>query len=462
MAIHTGWESKVAGVCQPWSYYSWNENTHWLRVESEGKLSDMIVLFMKWKYALARSQKCREHVNHDYVAHEMDIRTTWEEKVAGTYQSSLSGCCLWNGNTHRLKVESGGNLSAVIINSDWLLMKWQYTLAEIQKWREYVTVDCITHEMKIRTGWESKVTGNCQTWLCCSWNGNTHWLGVKSGVDMSAMIVLLMKWKIRTGWDSKVPGTCQPWLCYSWNGNTHWLRVESGRNMSTMIVPLEKWKYAPTEESQKWREHVSHDDVAHEMEIRTTWEEKVAGTYQSSLSGCCLWNGNTHRLRDESDDIDSGGNMSAMTALFMKRTYAPTESQKWREHVSRDYIAREMEIRTTWEQKKWREHISHHSAAYEMDIRTGWKLIVAGTCQQWLITRIGCIWNGNTYWLRVKSGRIMSAIWLHYLSNGNTHWLRVKSGGNMSVMIVLLMEWKYALAKESKVAWTCQPWMCRS
>ena len=43
-------------------------------IESGGNMSPMIVLLMEWKYAHP-NQKWREHVSHDWAVHEMDIRT---------------------------------------------------------------------------------------------------------------------------------------------------------------------------------------------------------------------------------------------------------------------------------------------------------------------------------------------------------------------------------------------------
>ena len=86
-------------------------------------------------------------------------------------------------------------------------MKWKYALAESRKWREHVSRDCDAFEI-----------------------GSTHFLIIESGGNMSAMIVLLMKWKYATHWLS--------------------LRVECGGNMSAVIVLLMKWKYALSE-SQK-------------------------------------------------------------------------------------------------------------------------------------------------------------------------------------------------------------------
>ena len=40
--------------------------------------------------------------------------------------------------------------------------------------------------------------------------------------------------------------------CNSWNRITHPLRVKSGMNMSAMIVLLMKWEYSQSE-SQKWQ-----------------------------------------------------------------------------------------------------------------------------------------------------------------------------------------------------------------
>ena len=191
MEIRTGWESKVAGICQPWLYCSWNGNTHSLIVESGGNMSAMIVTLIKWMNIPTESQKWRGHVSCNCVAHEIEIRTTWDAKVAGTCQSWF--CCSWNGNTHWLKVESGArNMSAMIIVP---LMKWKRALSDSRKWQEHVSHDCAAHEMEIRTHWESEVTGTCQPWLCCSWNGNTHNLRRKSGENISVIILLLMKWK---------------------------------------------------------------------------------------------------------------------------------------------------------------------------------------------------------------------------------------------------------------------------
>ena len=36
------------------------------------------------------------------------------------------------------------------------------------------------------------------------------------------------------------------------------------------MVPQMKWGYELSE-SQKWREHVSHDCAMNEMELRTSW-----------------------------------------------------------------------------------------------------------------------------------------------------------------------------------------------
>ena len=48
----------------------------------------------------------------------------------------------------------------------------------------------------------------------------------------------------------------------------------------------------------------------------------------------------------------NGGNMSAIIMLHMKWKYALAESRKW------------------WEHKKWREYVSNDCAAYEIEMRT--------------------------------------------------------------------------------------------
>ena len=49
--------------------------THYLRVQSGGNLSIMILLLIKYKYPLPDYQKWQEYVGHDGPAHEMRIRT---------------------------------------------------------------------------------------------------------------------------------------------------------------------------------------------------------------------------------------------------------------------------------------------------------------------------------------------------------------------------------------------------
>ena len=136
------------------------------------------------------------------TVNEMELRTSWKSKVVGTSQRWW--CRKWNRITHCLGAESGGNTSAIIV----LLMIWTYTPTERRKRREHVSHDCASHKMYIRTTWESKVAGTCQTWRC----------SVAHGIG------------IRTRWESKVAGTCQPWLCCSWNINTHFLIIDNGRN----------------------------------------------------------------------------------------------------------------------------------------------------------------------------------------------------------------------------------------
>ena len=68
-------------------------------------------------------------------------------------------------------------------------MNWKYALPESRKWQEHVRRDCAAYELEIRTAWESKVAGACQAWLCCSWIGNTYILTIKSGGNISALIM---------------------------------------------------------------------------------------------------------------------------------------------------------------------------------------------------------------------------------------------------------------------------------
>ena len=189
------------------------------------------------------------------------------------------------------EVKSGENMLAVIV----LHVKWKYAPAESQKWPERVSNDCTAYEMGIRTGWGSKIAGTCHPWLCSLWKGNTHSLRLK------------------------VAGTFEQWLCCSWNGNTYRLRNESSRNMSAMIVLLMKWNYTLAKR-RKWREHVSNVCATHEMEIHTLWESKVARTCQHWL--WCSLNGNTHWLGEKS------GRMSAMTGLLREWKYPLAESRK--------------------------------------------------------------------------------------------------------------------------------------
>ena len=136
--------------------------------------------------------------------------------------------------------QSGRNMSISMIVQ---LMEYKYALPDDQKWREQVSLDGATNEMKLRTAWESKVPmeRTCQPWLCCLWNGNTHPLRSESGRNMSAMIVLLMKWEYALPdnwkWREQVSLDNE---CPEWNGITH---------------PL----------SRKRREHVSHDCATHEI-----------------------------------------------------------------------------------------------------------------------------------------------------------------------------------------------------
>ena len=56
-------------------------------------------------------------------------------------------CSSWNGNTNPLRVESGGDLSAVIV----LLIKYEYALSDSRQWPEQVSLDGATNEMELRT-----------------------------------------------------------------------------------------------------------------------------------------------------------------------------------------------------------------------------------------------------------------------------------------------------------------------
>ena len=206
----------------------------------------------------------------------MNYAPAEELKVARTCQPSLH--CLWKRNTHPLRSRSGGSMSGMIV----LLMKWKNALPDNQKWWEHVTIVNAANEIELRTTWSRKsrsreyVSHNCVAY----------------------------ETETRPHWEAIVAGTCQPWYCLRWNGITHCLRVNSGENMSAMIVLLVKWKYALSE-SRKWREHVSRDCTAHKLETRTAWESKVEGACQPWL--CYLWNGNTHPLWGR-----SGGSMLAL------------------------------------------------------------------------------------------------------------------------------------------------------
>ena len=149
MKTRTAWDSNEAGTCQPWWCFSWNGNTHCLRVKSGGKTSAVTVLLMKRNYALPGSQN-GEHVSYDDVGYEMEIRTRWGSKEAGTCQPWW--CSSWNGNlnTHFLIIENGGKISAMMVPR----IKWKYALPDNQKCREQVSLDCSAYEMKIRTRWE--------------------------------------------------------------------------------------------------------------------------------------------------------------------------------------------------------------------------------------------------------------------------------------------------------------------
>ena len=157
----------MAGTCKPWCSSSQNGNTHTLGVKS---VRDTLawLLLIKYKYALPDDRNVRRK-------------------------------------------------SAMIMV---LLMKFKCALPVNQKWQEQVKHDGPAQDMWIRTRCESKVAGTCQPWLCWSWNINTHFLIIRNGGNMSAVIMLVMK--------------------------------------------LMKWHYAPTER-QKWQENVSHDCVPHEI-----------------------------------------------------------------------------------------------------------------------------------------------------------------------------------------------------
>ena len=76
--------------------------------------------------------------------------------------------------------------------------------------------------------------------------------------------------------------------------------------MSAVIVMFLKQEYA-LPDNRKWREHVSHDCAAYEMEVRNALAEPESR----------MWR-----------------NMSAVIVLLMKWKYALSASQKWREHIS--------------------------------------------------------------------------------------------------------------------------------
>ena len=181
---------------------------------------------------------------------------------------------LWNGTTHRLRVENGG--------------------------REHISKNCASYEMDIRTGWDSKVAGTCRKWRCYIWSGNTYIL-IKSNGNMLAMIVMLMKRK-----------------CAHSN--------QSGRYMLVTIVLLMKWTYAPSTKRVEMAGTCNDVCSAHEIEIRTIWESKC------------------------------------------------------QEHVRYVRTAHEVELRTAW-RSKWREHVINDCTAYEMVIRTLCESRLAVTCQ---------------------------------------------------------------------------------
>ena len=76
-------------------------------------MSTIIVLLMKYEYALSDNRKRREQVSLDGITNEMRIFTYF------------------------LRVESEGNMSALIL----LLMKYKYALPNNRKWREHVSRD---------------------------------------------------------------------------------------------------------------------------------------------------------------------------------------------------------------------------------------------------------------------------------------------------------------------------------
>ena len=139
----------MSGTCQPGWCSSRNETTHPLRVKRGRNVSAMIVRLVGCKYTPPDKRKWREHVSHYGAAHEMGIIT------------------------HCLRVESGGKMSAMIV----LLMEYKYALPNNRKWWEQVSRDYgAAHRIGLCTRWESRATGTCQPWLCCSWNINTHFL----------------------------------------------------------------------------------------------------------------------------------------------------------------------------------------------------------------------------------------------------------------------------------------------
>ena len=133
--IRTCWESRMVGIGQPWWCSSRNENTHPLRVKRGRNKSAMIVLLMKYKYALPDNQEWRDHVSRDGAAHEIQLRTSWESKVAKNMSDTIAllmkyKCALPDNR------ENGRNMSAVMVHVQ--LMEWE---------------DAPT---------ESKVAGSCQ------------------------------------------------------------------------------------------------------------------------------------------------------------------------------------------------------------------------------------------------------------------------------------------------------------
>ena len=109
------------------------------QIKGGRKMSDMIVLLMKNKYALPENQNAGNK-SALMVAIKMEIIT------------------------HCLRIVWGGNMSAMIL----LLMKSKYTLPYNRKWREHISCDHdhgAAHGMGLRTNLESKVAETRQLWL---------------------------------------------------------------------------------------------------------------------------------------------------------------------------------------------------------------------------------------------------------------------------------------------------------